>query len=101
MFEHDDENDPNPYQVEHDELFEAITNGEYKYADTERGAHATMTSILGRMATYSGQVVEWDAAINSDLSLMPKRFAFDAEPPVTPDEHGRYQIPTPGVTRAL
>jgi predicted dehydrogenase len=101
LFEHDDENDPNPYQVEHDELFEAITNGEYKYADAERGAQATMTSILGRMATYSGQVVEWDAAINSDLSLMPKRYAFDAEPPVLPDEHGRYEIPTPGVTRAL
>jgi predicted dehydrogenase len=101
LFEHDDENDPNPYQIEHDELFAAINNGEYKYADAERGVYATMTAIMGRMATYSGQVVEWNAALNSDLSLMPKRYAFDAEPPVMPDEYGRYQIPTPGVTRAL
>jgi len=101
LFEHDDESDPNPYQVEHDELFEAITKGEYTYADTEMGAEATMTAILGRMATYSGQMIEWETALNSDLSLMPERFAWDAEPPVLPDEHGRYPIPRPGVTRAL
>ncbi len=101
LFKHDDENDPNPYQVEHDELFAAINGGDYKYADAKRGVEATMTAILGRMATYSGQVVEWDEALNSELSLMPERFAWDAPPPVLPDEHGRYVIPTPGVTRAL
>ena len=101
LFEYDDEYDPNPYQVEHDELFAAIAAGEYKYADAERGAQATMTAIFGRMATYSGQVVKWDEAINSDVSLMPERFAWDAPPPVLPDEHGRYPIPTPGVTTVL
>ena len=101
IFDHDDENDPNPYQVEHDELFAAINAGEYKYADAERGAEATMTAIFGRMATYSGQVIEWDEALNSELSLMPERFAWDAPPPVLPDKHGHYAIPTPGVTRVL
>ena len=101
LFEHDDEEDPNPYQVEHDELFAAVAAGDFKYTDGENGAIATMTSILGRMATYSGRVVEWDEAINSDLSLMPQRFAFDAEPPVVPDAEGWYPIPTPGVTRAF
>jgi hypothetical protein len=43
-----------------------------------------MTSILGRMATYSGQVVEWDKAINSGLNLQPKAYAWDAAPPVLP-----------------
>jgi predicted dehydrogenase len=101
LFEHNNEDAPNPYQVEHDELFEAVDNGEYKFADTEIGATATMTAILGRMATYSGRVIEWDEAINSNLSLMPKRLAWDAPPPVLPDDHGRYPIPTPGITRAL
>ena len=100
LFEYDDDNDPNPYQVEHNELFEAIANGEYKFADAEMGAHSTLTAIMGRMATYSGNVVEWDAALNSDLDLMPVRYAFDAEPPVLPDERGRYPIPVPGTTRA-
>ncbi|MDX1394488.1 MAG: Gfo/Idh/MocA family oxidoreductase [Gemmatimonadota bacterium] len=101
LWEHDDADDPNPYQVEHDELFAAIAGGEHRYSDAERGAVATMTAILGRMATYSGQVVEWDEALASDLSLMPARYAWDAPPPVLPDEKGRYPIPTPGVTRAL
>ncbi len=52
----------NPYQTEHDELFEAIAKGEYKFADAENGAKATMTAIMGRMATYSGEVMEWDKA---------------------------------------
>ncbi len=101
LFEHDDENDPNPYQVEHDELFAAIAGGEYRYADAELGAHSTMTAIMGRMATYSGRVVEWDEALASELDLMPAKYAWDADPPVMPDAEGRYAIPMPGVTRAL
>jgi predicted dehydrogenase len=98
LFAHDDEGDPNPYQAEHDELFAAITAGEYRYDDAERGAVATMTAILGRMATYSGQVVEWDEALASNVSLMPERYAFDAPAPVMPDGDGRYPVPVPGVT---
>jgi len=101
LFQHDDEEDPNPYQVEHDELFAAIAAGEYRFADAELGATSTMTAIMGRMATYSGQMVEWDAALHSDLDLMPKRYAFDAPPPVLPDADGRYPVPIPGVTRAF
>ncbi|MFQ5571332.1 MAG: Gfo/Idh/MocA family protein [Rhodothermales bacterium] len=101
LFKHRGKDDPNPYQVEHDELFAAIAGGEYKYADAERGAIATMTAILGRMATYSGKVIEWEEALNSNLSLMPERFAWDADPPVLPDENGYYLIPTPGVTQVL
>jgi predicted dehydrogenase len=88
-----------PYQVEHDELFAAIAKGEYKYADAENGAKSTMTTILGRMATYSGQVVEWDKALNSGVSLQPASYDFAATPPVVPDEQGFYKIPTPGVTK--
>ncbi len=101
LFEHDAENDPNPYQVEHDELFAAIAAGDFKYADAEMGATATMTAILGRMATYSGQMIEWEEALASDLSLMPKRYAWDAPPPVLPDANGRYPIAHPGVTKAF
>ena len=61
-----------------------------------------MTSILGRLATYSGKKVEWDRAINSEVSLMPDVFDFDAEPPVIPDpETGLYPVAVPGVTQVL
>ncbi len=101
IFKHNSKDDPNPYQVEHDELFTAINAGEFKYADTENGAIATMSSILGRMATYSGKVITWDEAMASDLDLMPEKFAWDADPPVLPDTEGRYEIPMPGITKAF
>jgi predicted dehydrogenase len=101
LFKHDSRNDPNPYQVEHDELFEAIAKGQYKYADAENGAKATMTSILGRMATYSGQVVEWKDAMASNLSLMPQQFDWKAAPPVLPGADGMYACAVPGVTKVL
>jgi predicted dehydrogenase len=89
----------NPYQTEHDELFEAIAKGQYKFADTENGAKATLTSIIGRMATYSGEVIEWDKTLNSGISIQPARYAWDAPPPVLPDSNGHYPIATPGVTK--
>lgn len=97
QFDHKTEN--NPYQTEHDELFAAIAKGEYKYADAENGAKSTMTSILGRMATYTGQVVEWDKALNSGLDLQPKTYAFDAAPPILPGADGFYPVAVPGVTK--
>ena len=91
---------PNPYQVEHDDLFDAIRK-DLPYNEAEYGALSTMTSIFGRMATYSGQELKWEDALASELDLMPKVYAWDADPPTLPDENGRYPIPTPGVTRVL
>jgi myo-inositol 2-dehydrogenase / D-chiro-inositol 1-dehydrogenase len=53
------------------------------------------------MATYSGQVIEWNDALNSNLSLMPKKFAWDAPPPVLPDANGYYPVAVPGKTVVL
>jgi predicted dehydrogenase len=88
----------NPYQSEHDELWATVAAGEYKYADAENGAYSTMTSILGRMATYSGQVIEWDKAINSGINIAPSRFAWDADMPSKPDANGLYTVAIPGKT---
>jgi predicted dehydrogenase len=99
IYQFDKKGENNAYQTEHDELFAAIAKGDYKFADAENGAHSTMTSILGRMATYSGQVVEWDKAINSGLNLQPKVYDWNAAPPVLPNDDGMYPVATPGVTR--
>src|SRR4249919_3377856 len=99
IYQFDKGTENNPYQTEHDELFAAIAKGEYKFADAENGASSTMTSILGRMATYSGQVVEWDKAINSGLDLHPKTYDFSAATPIVPNAEGFYPIATPGVTK--
>jgi hypothetical protein len=99
LYQYDTKLENNPYQTEHDELFAAIAKGEYKFADAENGAMSTMTSILGRMATYSGQLMDWDKALNSGISLQPKLYDFNALPPVLPNEDGFYPVAIPGVTK--
>src|SRR5437899_1551078 len=86
-----------PCQQAHDALFNAIRNDK-PYNVAERGAKSSMTSILGRMATYSGKVIEWEAAINSQLSVMPKEYDMQAEPPTKPDADGWYAHAVPGKT---
>jgi myo-inositol 2-dehydrogenase/D-chiro-inositol 1-dehydrogenase len=87
--------EPNPYQVEHDVLFDAIRNNKDQN-EAEYGATSTMTSILGRMATYSGQEIKWEDAIKSDLNLQPEAYTWDTLPRSLPDKDGRYRIPMPG-----
>jgi len=98
-YQFDRSKENNPYQSEHDELFAALAKGEYKFADAENGAKSTMTSIMGRMATYSGQLIEWEKAINSGISIMPATYDFNAAPPILPDAEGFYPVAVPGVTR--
>ncbi|MCG8449148.1 MAG: Gfo/Idh/MocA family oxidoreductase [Pirellulales bacterium] len=83
------------HQREHDDLFAAIRRGD-PYNETEYGAHSTMTSILGRMATYSGKVVTWKDAIDSQIDLSPSAYDYHSDPPVMPDAEGNYPVPVPG-----
>ena len=87
------------HQVEHDHLFAAMLAGE-PYNEGDYGATSTMTAIMGRMATYSGRVVTWETAINSQLDLSPESLDFEAEAPTSPRSNGIYSCAVPGVTKA-
>jgi myo-inositol 2-dehydrogenase / D-chiro-inositol 1-dehydrogenase len=89
-----------PYQAEHDALFAAIRNNT-PINDAENGAKSSMTAILGRMATYSGKMIEWNDALKSNVNLMPDKLAFDADPKVMPGPNGLYKLPVPGQTVVL
>lgn len=90
-----------PYPQEHVDLQRSIREGT-PLNEVEYGAHATMTAILGRMATYSGKEVTWEEAINSDVALMPTEvLAMSDPPPVKPSEDGHYPIPQPGRTKVV
>lgn len=91
---------PNPYQVEQDVLVDAIRQDK-PHNEVEHAATATLVGIMGRMASYSGQMVTWEQVMNSTLELAPQRYAFDAVPPVVADAQGRYPVAVPGVTKAL
>ena len=88
------------FQQEHNDFFAAIRKNE-TYNEADYGITSTMTGIMGRMATYSGQLIEWEDAFNSKLELVPQKFSWDMEPPVKPDAHGFYPVAMPGKTVAL
>ncbi|MBI5774688.1 MAG: Gfo/Idh/MocA family oxidoreductase [Verrucomicrobia bacterium] len=88
------------HQLEHYPLIAAIRENK-PYNEVEPAAMSTMTAILGRMAVYSGKLVEWDDAFNSKLQLMPSKVSWDMEPPVKPDADGNYPVAVPGKTVAL
>src|SRR5690606_11391434 len=88
------------WQQEQTDFMENIRNNKPQN-ELERSAYSTMTAIMGRMATYSGQLVEWDDAFNSTLELVPKNISDDMTPPVLPDANGFYPVAMPGLTIAL
>lgn len=90
----------NPYQTEHDVLVQKI-RADQPINDAHFTAESTLTAIMGRMATYSGQEITWEQALNSDLDTMPKTLAWDAAPGPKPGSDGMYPAPIPGVTRVV
>jgi predicted dehydrogenase len=67
------------YQNEHDELFAAIRAGK-TINNGEWMAKSTLMAIMGRMATYTGQVITWDMALNSKEDLTPPAYEFGSLP---------------------
>ncbi len=93
---------PNPYQTEHDLLFDAIRQDK-PYNETQRAADATTASILGRVAAFSGKMVTWQQIVDSDLELAPglDDCTMQSEAPVQPNAEGRYPVAVPGVTKVI
>ncbi len=88
----------NPWEQEHVDLIAAIRQNR-PYHEGWYGATSSFTGVLGRMASYSGQVVCWDDAVVKGPNEMPEKLAADATPKSLPDAHGNYSIPVPGVYR--
>jgi predicted dehydrogenase len=85
------------HQVEQDDFVAALMEGR-AYNEADWGASSTMTAILGRMASYTGQVVTWREACESSTDLMPRQLDWDAEPPAHPGPDGLYACAMPGLT---
>lgn len=85
------------HQQEHHDMFADLREGKCPN-EGDYGAKSTMTAILGRMATYSGKMIQWDDAINSDLSLcnVDELSSLDDDAPLSPDADGNYNVAVPG-----
>lgn len=75
------------YQVEHDELFKAIRNGDL-INDGPEMTRSTLMSIMGRMSAYSGQPVTYEEALNSTDRLGPTVYEWGDVPVL--------EVPVPG-----
>ena len=78
LHKYDPKNDISPYQIEHNKLFKSIRSGG-QIDDTEIGATATMTAIMGRMATYTGKKITWDQIMNSKENLVPDNLTWNLD----------------------
>jgi myo-inositol 2-dehydrogenase / D-chiro-inositol 1-dehydrogenase len=81
--------DNRPYVQEHTDFIASIRGGK-PYNELKTVAESTLTAIMGRMSAYSGKVVTWDQALNSQEVLMPPNLTLGPLP--TPP------VPVPGQT---
>jgi predicted dehydrogenase len=75
----DPKNPHDKFQAEHDEMFASIRRGK-PINNGDYMAKSTLLAIMGRMATYTGQAITWEQALNSQESLMPEKLDFGPFP---------------------
>ena len=80
-----------PYVQEHTDLIESIRSGK-PLNGLKDVAESTMTCILGRMTTYTGQKLNWDQALASKEQLMPEKLTWDTPLP-------QWALAVPGTTK--
>jgi predicted dehydrogenase len=84
----------NPYQVEHDELHDAIRNDK-PLNNAVYGTTSSFSAVLGRTATYTGKQTGYDDLMKTGFRTMPDSLTWDTIPPVVPDKDGNYPLPMP------
>jgi predicted dehydrogenase len=89
--------EPNPYQLEWEDLMTAIRKDE-KFNETRRGADASLVTSMGRMSAHTGQPVTFDKMLNCEHEFAPEvdRMTAESPPPVLPRQDGSYPVPQPG-----
>ena len=92
--------EPNPYQLEWDDLIDAIRN-DIPYNEVERGAVSSMISSMGRMAAHTGQVVTFDDILNCEHEFAPDvdKLTNDGPAPLRLGPDGKYPVPQPGILK--
>ena len=91
---------PNPYQEEHNALFQAIRSGK-PISSGDHMTRSTLVAIMGQLSCYSGKQISWEEANGSDYFLPPavEECTWDMDPPTQPAENGVYPVcAVPGFT---
>ncbi len=90
-----------PYQLEWDDLVDAIRNDK-PYNEVKRGAEASLVTSMGRMAAHTGQVVTFDEMLNHPHEFAPDvdKLTNDSPAPLRAGPDGKYPVPQPGVLKS-
>ncbi len=90
--------EPNPYQLEFDDLINAIRENK-PYNEARRGAIASLVTSMGRMAAHTGQVVTYEDMLNCEHEFAPSvdQFTMTSPAPLQMDATGKYPVPEPGI----
>jgi predicted dehydrogenase len=86
-----------PYQLEWDELLDAIRKDKL-YSEVKRGAEASLVTAMGRKAAHTGRVITFDEMMTSDEELAPDvdKLTLDGPAPLQLGKDGKYPVPEPG-----
>ena len=92
------EPEPNPYQLEWDDLMHAIRQ-DTAYNEVKRGAQASLVTSMGRMACHTGRIVTYDDMLNCEHEFAPNvdKLALGGPAPLLADANGTYPVPAPGI----
>lgn len=90
--------EPNPYQMEWEDLYAAILNDD-PFNEVPRGVAASLVTSMGRMAAHTGRVVTYDEVLGSEHEFAPglDALTMDSPAPLLADAGGRYAVPEPGI----
>ncbi|MCU0916890.1 MAG: Gfo/Idh/MocA family oxidoreductase [Planctomycetes bacterium] len=86
-----------PYQLEWDDLIDAIRNNK-PYNEAKRGAEASLVTSMGRMAAHTGNTVTYQQMLDCPHEMAPDvdKFTMDFPAPVRANAEGKYPAPEPG-----
>jgi predicted dehydrogenase len=91
-------NEPNPYQLEWNDLINAIRK-DMPYNEVERGVKASLVTSMGRMAAHTGVEISYDDMLNCEHEFAPglDMMTYESPAPVRANAEGVYPIPQPGI----
>jgi len=89
-----------PYQLEWNELIDAIRNDK-PYNEVKRGVEASLVTSMGRMAAHTGQEITYDDMLACKHEFGPEvdKLRLDGPSPLLAKADGKYPVPMPGITK--
>jgi predicted dehydrogenase len=86
-----------PWQYEWNVFIDSIRK-DRPHNEIRRAVYSDLTSLMGRAACHTGQMVTWDQIMESDFQFCNylDELSYDSPPPVKADKNGQFPFPIPG-----